>query len=119
MNSEFDIGGFLGTLTVVLGVPAFRAFWRWLRSRPWPLEEFLSECCRVEPSAQVEAGALRHAYEAWCHRNFKQRISNANWTQRLEAMGCTRTRTRKGDTHVEVWHGIGLLDEPANHEAAP
>jgi putative DNA primase/helicase len=81
-----------------------------LRASFDPLADFLADCCVLDPFATVTAGDLRRVYEQWCQNSGRARISDANWTARLEALGCIRKRVRKEGAPTKIWEGIGLLD---------
>jgi len=74
-----------------------------------PLADFFRENCVFGPNYEVEAGALREAYEQWSKENGNRYLlGNRQWSERLKARGCTREARRRGGKYIRLWFGIGL-----------
>ena len=80
-----------------------------------PLATFLDTCCTITAQAEVEAGKLRAAYDAWATQNMgahDKPLSNKELGARLTAHGCESRRERRGGSDkMTVWHGIGLQSD--------
>lgn len=75
-----------------------------------PLAEFFADKCIVDPGGEVEAVALRRAYEDWARLHGATTIADREWGHRLLAMGCRRERRRTmGGPPKTLWIGIGII----------
>ena len=67
---------------------------------------FLTECCDIDEEQSVYNKFLRNRYTDWCKKMAYQPISQAQFSEALEALGFT---SKRSGTHGEtVWYGIGL-----------
>jgi putative DNA primase/helicase len=69
---------------------------------------FLEECCLMTPEAQVKAGALYAAYQAWCERTGMKPWSGKVFGE-TASNRFSRGHTRAG----KVYRGLGLLVDSA------
>jgi putative DNA primase/helicase len=70
------------------------------------LQPFFESVCVFGPNAEVEARALREAYEGWCRENGERPLSGRTVGQRLRERGCESQKRAGGR---RVWVGIGLV----------
>lgn len=73
-----------------------------------PLAEFIADRCMISQGAEIEARALRAAYEEWARTTGAEPIANKVWGKRLTALGCQRSRKRTMGPPAVWWSGIGL-----------
>lgn len=100
-----------------LGVPAVvEKSTEELRREMDPLGDFLRDCCKLSPSLSCYAGVLRTAYEKWAkERGEGALVSSREWSQRLQAHGCSQDRVGSGRNRV--WRGIGVLADLKEDDA--
>ncbi len=77
-----------------------------------PLEEFLEECCVIQPGARVSAAALWQEYEHWTGKNAKEPIPRAAFTHNLEQRGFKKGRFG----HDRSWTWFDLCLKRLNPE---
>jgi putative DNA primase/helicase len=83
---------------------------RTLRISMDPLGEFLEENCEIDPGSITEAGDLRSTYINWTRLNgVRNPLSNKEWSQRLQDLGCVRSLKTIDGHRVRVWEGIHLM----------
>ena len=70
------------------------------------LGRFIADCCILDPTARVPAGALRTAYERWCDTMGEQSQSAKAIAPLLRAKGLDSAKIGHGN--VVNWLGIGL-----------
>jgi putative DNA primase/helicase len=74
-----------------------------------PLEEFIEDCCLVEPAAEVTVKALYEAYNKWCERNGeKHPLSKRAVGLKLADRGEIKGDRDSTPTRNRLWRGIGL-----------
>jgi len=86
------------------------------------LGDFLRDRCVLEPSAQVAAGELFQAYEAWSHSAGEKALSGRAFGLRLKDRGFLPVRI--GHAQMRGWGGLrlrSLLDQDPDlaHASAP
>ncbi|MDE3089631.1 MAG: DNA primase, partial [Chloroflexota bacterium] len=73
-----------------------------------PLENFLAECCIIDPQVSATAANLYKTYCAFAEKNGERPMTATAFGRRMVERGFTKSRSRGG---VPVtYHGIGLLD---------
>lgn len=72
------------------------------------LNDFLEDCCALEPTARVTKQELRAAYRAWCEANNQDVATQSAFKSRLIERGITEDRIHGG---TRVWRGIRLSTE--------
>ena len=71
-----------------------------------PVGVFLTDYCVVAEEQTVYNKILRNRYTEWCKKMACQPISQAQFSEALEALGFANKRS---GTHGEtVWYGVGL-----------
>ena len=71
-----------------------------------PMGIFLMDCCVIGEEQSAYNKILRNRYTDWCKKMACQPISQAQFSEALEALGFAKKR---GGTHGEyVWYGVGL-----------
>jgi phage/plasmid-associated DNA primase len=72
-----------------------------------PLADFIEECCRAAPDAQVLAKELWKEHQLWERDNAVQApLSRAVFSHRLEMRGFRKVR--RGHQRAWTWSGISL-----------
>lgn len=71
-----------------------------------PLRDFLAEWCILEPDARVVVADLWQGYLHWILANNQTALQRAEFTRRLEALGCRKVRMGHGRDWT--WLGIRL-----------
>ncbi len=72
------------------------------------VEEFIGECCGVEPSATVTSAALRERYINWTTQNEETPLSQNAFAERLRQRGLQKDRD--GHAGTRTWRGIRLIE---------
>ena len=72
------------------------------------IDEFLDECCVVEPREQIATGRLYGAYARWCRGNHRPRLTKMVFARQLKSRGFEPGRT----SQVRLWRGL-RCPEPA------
>jgi putative DNA primase/helicase len=79
-----------------------------LRIEMNPLTEYLDAKCVVDPAYTVDAGALRRDYTDWSRDTGCRPVSNKDWGDQLQALGCKDDRLSIDGKRRRVWRGLGL-----------
>ena len=68
------------------------------------IKRFVTECCELDPQAEVSASEIYARYRDWCGEHKESPQSQAGFKIKLTELDLTQQHTRKGN----VWYGIGL-----------
>jgi putative DNA primase/helicase len=71
------------------------------------VEQFLGECCVINPAAKVSVSSLYSQYEGWCYDNGEIRLDKKAFGKKVFERGFTKDKGTKGYFY---WHGIGLKE---------
>jgi putative DNA primase/helicase len=72
------------------------------------LEDFIADCCDIDPAVEVGNKDLRKVYDKWCHDNGEKEISAKAFSQRLQEKGYKK---EKSGSKGRYWRGIGLKED--------
>jgi len=86
-----------------------------LRRENDPFTPFLDSECVFEERAEVAAGVLRDAYEAWAKENGVKPVVGKAWGEQLRARGCEQIKRTGGS---RFWLGVRFT-EPDEQPTAP
>ena len=81
-----------------------------------PLAEFFADRCILDPGVEIEAVALRRAYDDWAKEHGSASLVDREWSHRLKGMGCRRERRSRIGYRATYWIGIGLLANDPDRE---
>lgn len=84
--------------------PAVQQATRALRLSMDPLEDFMGDCCRLEPGASASNQELRLAYRDWLGGRAPDRIGAKEWGTRLRSRGLKSAKVNG----QRGYRGIGL-----------
>ncbi|MGP5228249.1 DNA primase family protein [Arthrobacter rhombi] len=72
------------------------------------LQQFLTECCTVAPSARVTRSELHHVYLEWARENNAEQLPARAFTQRIGALpGVSEGKTGG----YRIWKGLGTQND--------
>jgi putative DNA primase/helicase len=99
-----------------LAVPArVKAYTEEYRQENDPLQDFLDECCRLDPQIRTPRNKLKHAYDRWARSNFQPPLTARRFSDLLKARGISDGGKQANE---RTWQGIGLLENDAETEPA-
>jgi putative DNA primase/helicase len=111
------VDGALAWQEAGLDVPAkVKAYTEEYRQENDPLQDFLDECCLLQPAAHVKRKALRKTYERWAWTNHRPQLSTRRFADLLKTRGVI-AGGKVGDERT--WVGITLIEDEDAPEVLP
>jgi putative DNA primase/helicase len=100
-----------------LAVPdRVKAYTEEYRQENDPLQDFLDQCCRLDPSARTQRGDLKRGYDQWARANFGPALSDRKFAELLKLRGISDGGKRRDQ---RTWQGIALLSADEHPDGAP
>jgi putative DNA primase/helicase len=100
-----------------LAVPMrVKAYTEEYRQENNPLQEFLTECCLLDPGARTPRSKLKHAFDRWARLNGQPSLTPKRFSDLLKLKDIT-DGGKTGDDRT--WLGIRLVHTEDEAEAAP